>query len=160
GFLLAAGHEAVADLQTPDATTGSGVDEADPTFGAARGARDGVVIVAVAAVDDGVTPLEQRLECRDGVVGHLPGRHHDPDATRLVEGGGELVVSRRRGRAERLYACARLRVGVIRHHGVIAVAAEPVHHVGAHPAKPHKADLHGGESFEVWAALSAPPWLR
>src|SRR4029077_3411623 len=29
------------------------------------------------------------------------------------------------------------------HHGVVTVATEAVHHVGAHPAEPDKADLHG-----------------
>jgi len=32
--------------------------------------------------------------------------------------------------------------------------------LAAHPAEPDKADLHGGESFGVVAALSAPPLLR
>src|SRR5450631_101581 len=52
GFLLAAGHEAVPDLQTPDATARSRIDEADAALSAAGRASHGVVIVAVAAVDD------------------------------------------------------------------------------------------------------------
>ena len=124
------------------------------------GARDRVVVVAVAAVDDRVAFLEQRLQRRHRVVGHLSRRHHDPDAARLVEGGDELIDARGRGRAERLDARARLRVGIEGDNRVVTVATEPVHHVGAHPAEPDKADLHGGESFDVTAALSAPPWLR
>ena len=75
----------------------------------------------------------------------------------LVERGDQLVDARRRRRAECLDARACLRVRIVRDHRVVTVATEPVHHVGAHPAEPDKADLHGGESFDVMAALSAPP---
>src|ERR1700690_504442 len=42
-FFLAAGHQAVPNLETPDTAAGSSVDEADAPLGAARRASNGVV---------------------------------------------------------------------------------------------------------------------
>src|ERR1019366_9195598 len=100
--LLPAGHEAVPDLEAPDAPAGSRVDEADAALGAARSTRDRGVVVAVATVDDGVALLEQRLQRRHRVVGHLPARHHDPETAWLVERGDELIDAACRGRTKSL----------------------------------------------------------
>ena len=59
GVALTARHEAVAHRETPHAAAGTRVDVADAPLCAARGARDRVVVVAVATVDDGVALAEQ-----------------------------------------------------------------------------------------------------
>src|ERR1700680_690648 len=156
GVRIAAGHEAVAHLETPDAAAGSGVDEADAALCAGRGARNRIVVVAVATIDDGVAFLQQRLQRRHRAVGDLSRRHHDPDAAWLVELRDELVEAPRRRCAGALDTGAGLWVRVVRDDRVIAITAESMHHVGAHPAEPDKADLHGGgSSWGGWSASRA-----
>ena len=118
-----------------------------------------VVVVAVTTVDDRVAFLQQRLECRDGLIGDLSRRDHDPDAARLVEGRNQLIDAPGCGGAERLDTGACIGIGIESDHRVVTVATQTVDHVGAHLAEPDKADLHGGESFDMMAALSAPPRL-
>ena len=46
----------------------------------------GVLVVGVAAIDDGVASREQAFEAGDGVVDRIAGGDHDPDGA----GGGEI----------------------------------------------------------------------
>ena len=65
-LVLAADHQAVAALEAPDAAARAHVDVVEALRREALGARDVVLVVRVAAVDDGVARREQRLELVDG----------------------------------------------------------------------------------------------
>src|SRR4029079_4925312 len=53
-------HQAVAALAAPDAAAGAHVDEMDAVLGEVAGAGNVVVVVRVAAVDDGIACREER----------------------------------------------------------------------------------------------------
>ena len=57
-----------------------------PVGGDLRVAALRVLVVGVAAVDDGVALGEQTFEAGDGVVDGIAGGNHDPDGAR----GGEI----------------------------------------------------------------------
>src|SRR5262249_25201490 len=76
---IAAGHEAVAHLEPPDAAGNADVDEMDAARRSLGMPALRVVEVGVAAVDDRVSGRgegKQLLECR---LGDLAGRHHHPE---------------------------------------------------------------------------------
>jgi hypothetical protein len=61
GLGIAADHHAVTALQAPDAAGSADVDVVQAFFGEGLGAANVVLIVGVAAVDDGVAGFEQSL---------------------------------------------------------------------------------------------------
>ena len=84
-FSGAAGHQAVAVLQAPDATGNTAVGEAD-----ALGGKDFAVLLVfgeagVAAVDHQVARLELVPEFGDDRIGDGSGGNHDPDDPRAWE---------------------------------------------------------------------------
>ena len=79
---------------------------------------------------------EQRLE---GVLGRVARRDHQPHDARLRELRGEL--DQRVGRALRV----RPRVGLHR----VAVLAQPLHHVRAHPAEADHSEVHAMSSSRI-----------
>src|SRR5690348_9264870 len=94
GLALATDHQAVADLEAPDATARAHVQEVQAGVFHLFGVPDGILPVGVATVNDDVAGLEQVHHVMDGIVRHLAGRHHQPDDLRaglqrlhqLVEG--------------------------------------------------------------------------
>ena len=77
----------VALFEAPDSAGGAAVDELEAGRRELRVAALGVLVVGVAAVDDGVAPGEQTFEAGDGVVDGIAGGNHDPDGA----GGGEIL---------------------------------------------------------------------
>ena len=98
-LVLAADHEAVAALEAPHASARAHVDVVQPLGAQALRARDVVVIVGVAAVDDRVVLLQQRLELADRGVDVGRG-YHEAQRARRVELLRELGE---RGRSRRAF---------------------------------------------------------
>ena len=86
----AADHEAVAVLETPDAARDTGVHEVDALRRELLGVLEVLGEARVAAVDDEVALLEERLEVGDDGVGDRAGRNHDPDDARGGQGCDEV----------------------------------------------------------------------
>ena len=135
-FGVAADHHAVALLQAPDAARDAGVQEEDALLLCLGRTALRVAEVRVAAVDDDVAVLEQREERLEGVLGRRARRDHQPDDPRLLELAGKL--DERVGRPLR----RRPRVRLDR----MALAAQPLGHVPAHPSEPHHPDFHAASS--------------
>jgi hypothetical protein len=141
-LLGATDHQAVALLESPDATRRAGVDQRDPLGGQLVHQGSGLLVVGVAAVDDHIATTEEAGQGGDRRVGGLPGRHHHPGDP----GGGELVGDLGEGRcrfcAERGGRVARLLGEVERNH-LVPMLDEPLGHVRAHLPEADHGDLHG-----------------
>ena len=105
-----------------------------------QGAAQVVVVVRIAAVDDGVTGAEQGRQIVQHAIDH-GGRHHEPDGARQGEGSGETL---QRGAAR----CAQVHqpldgVGtlVVHHQGVPAVQQTGAH-AGPHASQTNHSELH------------------
>src|SRR5215469_15490332 len=97
---LAAYHEAVAVLETPDTAARADVDVVNAAgFELGRAARI-IVEVAIAAIDQNVAGFELRGEALKSAFGSLAGRNHYPDCPRRRQIGGQLVERRNANRAE------------------------------------------------------------
>ena len=129
---VTADHHAVALLQPPDPAGHAGVEEADALLRRLGGAALRVAEVRVAAVDDDVAVLEQAEDRLEGVLGRVAGRDHQPHDAGLRELRGEL--DQRVGRP----LGVRPRIGLDR----VAVLAQPLDHVGAHPAEADHSEIH------------------
>ena len=146
GLAVAADHQAVADLEAPDAAARAGVDVADLLRSELDVAALVVVEVRVAAVDDRVARLEVLEQLCDLGLGRIAGRHHDPDRPRRRQLRDELLDRERGDRALAGDLLRLLRRPVVR-HDLMAVAEEAPDHVGAHPAESDETDLHSRSSL-------------
>jgi hypothetical protein len=81
---VAADHQAIAAVQTPDSAAGSAIDVVDALGLELGGAANVVMIVRVAAIDDDVARLQQRLERSQDRIDHGRG-YHEPDSARLSQ---------------------------------------------------------------------------
>ena len=138
--VVAADHEAVAAVEPPHAAAGAAVDVVHALLLALRGAVDVVVVIGVAAVDDGVVGAHQREQLVDGLL-HDPGRDHDPDVAGRVELLHELLERVRPGGAlghERVDGL----LGDVVDDARVPVAHEAAYEVRAHAAKADHAELH------------------
>ena len=106
------------------------------------GVTDIVVVIGVAAVDDGVSGLEHLGQRCDRLVGDLPGRDHHPGRARLLEFGREVRQGVRAGGAIGFKALDRIRKHVIADTAVSVVYESP-HEPGAHSAQADHSELHG-----------------
>ena len=138
---VAADHEAVADLEAPDAAAGAGVEVADALRVELRAALDVVLERRVAAVDEDVAFVEQRRELVDRRLRRVAVGEHDPDRARRLErldDVGELP--------DRLGALSGqllgLGVGAVPHHDAVTAAQQPARHVAAHAAQPDHRYVH------------------
>ena len=105
-----------------------------------RGARDVVVIVGIAAVDDGVTGLEQRCQRGDGVVDNGRG-HHQADVAWRVERADERLLRAGADGPLLRQRCHRVG-GPVVDDTRVAAREQPPYHVAAHAAEPDHAELH------------------
>ncbi len=87
---LAADHQAVAKLESPDAAAGAGIHQMQLHAGEYGSAADVIVEVGVAAVDDRVARLEQFGQLVNRAVGGIARRHHHPHAPRRRESGDQI----------------------------------------------------------------------
>jgi hypothetical protein len=144
-LLLAAGHQAVADLEPPDAAGDADVDEVDPALGGGGEAPLRVAEVGVAAVDDRVAGSGELEQLAEGRLRDLAGRHHRPEDARRVELVAQLGERPRR----------RLHDRVVRLH-LDPVLLEALRHVAAHAAEADHPELHRYRSSMVTRATRRP----
>src|SRR4029079_16738301 len=76
---IAADHQAISALKTPDSTRGPDVDIMDAACGAFLRTSDVILEEGVAAVDDDIAGLSNRKQCRNTLFGRRPGRDHQPE---------------------------------------------------------------------------------
>ena len=131
-FTVAADHQAEAVFETPDASRGANVQVADALLRQLLATADGVLHVAVAAVDQDVARRKQRRNFFDGRLRDRPGGDHQPDHLRrrqlihqllergYVRDGGVSVVG----------------------HDFVSEGAQALRHPGAHSALADHADRH------------------
>ena len=130
-LVVAADHQAKADLQPPDAAGDARVDKVDPAVLRLGVAALRVAEVRVAPVDDRVALVDELQQVVDDVFGDLSGRDHQPEGSRRLE--LLLQVGQRVGGA-------RLDVRVVR-EDVMACLAEALGHPRAHPPQADHAEL-------------------
>ena len=140
GLVFAADHQAVATIETPDATRRAAVNEVDALGCQLLGVLNVVAVVRVATVDNRVVVLEDGLQLVDHLL-HDRGRHHDPDVARALHLGHEVG---NRGGTNRAFGLELLDGGIIdvEDDAGVAIAHQATHEVGAHPAKADHAELH------------------
>ena len=131
-LVVAADHQAEADLQTPDPAGDPGVDEVDPTVLRLDVAPLGVTEVRVAPVDDRVALVGDLEQLVERGLGDLSRRDHHPEGARRFQLLLELL--QRVGRP-------RLDVGVVR-VDFNAVLAQAVRHAGPHAPEADHPELH------------------
>src|SRR5580698_785404 len=151
-LVLAADHQAVATVQSPDAAAGTAVDVVEAVALEVLGPGDVIPVVGVPAVDHDVVGLEQRPQLVQGLLDDA-GRDHDPQGPRLVQPADEVGQALRALRAVGFQRLDRVGVDVV-DHAVVAVAHEPADEVGAHPAEPDHPELHRRISWHGWFVLT------
>ena len=139
-IVLAADHQAEAALEAEDAAARPDVDVVDPALGELACPPDVVVVPGVAAVDHGVSRLEQRGELGDGALGDRSRGDHDPDGARRLQDGDELCRGRRAGHPLRTEAGDDVGVDV-RPGAPMAVPHRATHEVRAHAPEPDHPQL-------------------
>ena len=110
------------------------------------GAPVGVVIVGVAAVDDGVFRIEQRPQPVNLLIHHRAGGHHQHDGARRSHGGhqrlgtvaGQKIVAQATGLRHEAAGCF-TRPVVDRHHESVFGHVE--RQIGTHRAEADQADV-------------------
>ena len=145
-LFVAADHHAVADLQTPDAAAGAGVDEVQALLLELLGAPNGIFVVGVAAVDDDIAFGQIRPQLLDGLIDGIARWNHQPDGPRRAQLFDEV---RKRMSADGAFVddpLNRLGAAVVTDHSV-AAEHKPLGHVGAHAAETDHAQFHSRFSF-------------
>ena len=131
----------VALFEAPDSAGGAAVDELEAGRRELRVAALGVLVVGVAAVDDGVASGEQTFEACDGVVDGIAGGDHDPDGA----GGGEILDEVFEG-VDAEGACGgEFGGGVlveVEADDLVAGEAEALRHVEAHLSETDDSEFH------------------
>jgi len=133
GFVGTAEHHAVSAVDAPDAAAGADVDVVNALVFQRAGAADIILVIRVAAVDDGVAGLHETGELGYGLVGGGSGGDHDPGGARLGELRNEILHRRGAGCA---FAGERADVGrvQIEHRALMTMAHQAAYHVSAHPS--------------------------
>src|SRR5208283_18279 len=98
-------------------------------------------VIRVAAVDEDVVLAELGAQLGDGGIHHGSG-NHQPDGARLLELGDEVVDGSGPGGTLAGKLLHRIRAAVI-DNALVAIFLETPNHIGAHPAQPDHAELHG-----------------
>ena len=134
GLLRAAGHQAVAAFDTPDAAGGAAIDVSNMLLGQFLGAADIILVKGIAAIDDYVIGLQQAPEMFDRLFSNLSGGQHNPDGTRLVGERLHHLGERSGGCGAFLrQRLARLGVGV-EHHTMVPRLHQAARDIAAHAA--------------------------
>src|SRR5436189_4642636 len=84
-LVIAGGHQAEADLESPDAAGDADVHEVNPIVLRLLVAPLRVVEVRIAAVDDRVALVGNPEQLVENVLGDLPGRNHQPEGAWRLE---------------------------------------------------------------------------
>ena len=72
---LPADHQAVAAVETPDATAYADIEIVDALLAEGGGARDVVAVVGVATIDDHVAGIHLPAKAAHGLISDPPGRY-------------------------------------------------------------------------------------
>ena len=134
GLNVAADHHAVALFQAPDAARGADIDEVEALGCGFSVAADGILVVGVASVNEGVAGGEMRLQLGDGLVDGVALGNHDPDGARGFELGDHLFQA---GCAH-VARCGEFGDSVcaeVEAHYLMAAQPKPLRHVAAHLAE-------------------------
>ena len=142
GVGIAAHHQGVAVDQAPDAAAGAGVQQVDAQRRQVFAPAHSVLVVGVAAVDDGVAGGQQAGQFVHNGVGDGAGGQHQPHGAgrrqpvnqRRRRGGGGAAGGGRGGH--------RIGVPVIDHYPMAAVE-QPPGHIAAHAAQANHPDFQG-----------------
>ena len=153
--LLGADHQAVPELEAPDASRDSGIHVVH-AFGLDSSAvLEGDLPVGVAAVDDDVPGVAELDELVDRLGGGVAGRDHDPhDAGPVLEFLDELFPGARADRSLVGVALDSFRREVERDHPVSSLQ-KAQHHVAAHAAEADHPHFHCYLTADLAAATSA-----
>src|SRR6266576_1840959 len=130
-LVVAADHQAEADLEAPDAAGHAGVDVVDPALLRLRVAALRVAEVRVAAVDDRVVLVGDAEQLVERVLGDLAGGDHHPECARRLELALQLLE-----RACRALDDVRV-IGL----DVVPAFAQALRHAVSHPAEPDHPQL-------------------
>src|SRR6266545_779702 len=141
-LVVAADHQAVAVLQSPDPAGDAGVDEGDALLVRLDVAALRVAEVRVAAVDDRVARVPELQQAPECVLGRRPRGDHQPERPRRVELVAQLLERRRR---------SRFAVAVEGLH-VVTALAQADRHVAAHPPEADHPELH-----QMWILATRRP---
>lgn len=88
---VAADHHRVALFEAPDTAGRAAVDELEAFGGLLGVATLRVLVVGIAAVDEGIAFLHEGLQPGDGLVDGSAGGDHDPDGSGRLEAPHELL---------------------------------------------------------------------
>ncbi len=138
---VAADHQAISALEPPDAAARPRVDVVDVLRAQLRGAPHIVLEVGVAAIDQGVTRLQEAAELADESFRRRSCGDHDPGGPGRAQLRDE-VLERRRSRGAFLREALHGRRVAVEHHALMAASQQPPHHVAAHAAEADHSDLH------------------
>ena len=141
---VAAEHQRIAVVQSPDAARHAAVDEAHARRRQRRAAPLRVLVVGVAAVDDHVAAREFRPDLLERELGDASGRQHQPDDARRRQACASATIDARG--FEHAFAGERRRAAASASKPTTldAAARQPPRHVAAHAAQSDDADLHSG----------------
>src|SRR2546425_8771361 len=137
---LAADHQAVPALPSPDAAAGSDVYIADALLAELLPAADIVDVVGIAAVDEDVPRRQMRQKVIDGRV-HDRRWNHQPDGPRRLQLLHEIRDRRGPDGLRPSQLLDRFRRPV-EDHALVVAREKPLDHVGAHAAESDHSELH------------------
>ena len=80
--LIAADHQAITTVETPDAARGADIDIVDAFLAQGLGTADVVLVEAVAAVDDDIACAHESGDVGQNLFGDRSGGQHQPDDAR------------------------------------------------------------------------------
>src|SRR5437870_1503543 len=158
-LLLAAYHEAVTDLEPPDAAARAGVHVMEALFLELGGAPHVVVEVGVAAVNDDIAGGQQGSHFVDGLFGRGAGGDHDPDGAGRFQLGDHVLERGGPDAAHLFRLFDEIRRPVVGDHAVLALL-EAGDHVHAHLPEANESEFHRMPPFPVpsgalWLAKQA-----
>lgn len=142
---VATHHQAIAFLQTPDATAGAAIDKRDATGLQQCRTPLRILVVRIAAIDDDVAGLQQGQQLRQRVIDDLAGRHHQPHHARARQCGHQRCQRIGGDDALGLRAGARVRARIVAMHAMPTID-QALGHVGAHAAQSHHTQFHNRSS--------------
>ena len=134
-------HDAVTQLEPPDAAGRPGIREQHAVLQQPRPAALRVPPVGIAAVHEQVAALEQRERALDQLVDRRPCRDHGPQHPRRLEVAHQLVDGGERPDPE-LLGFGQRRRAAIRPGHVVTRALHPQRHVEPHAAQTDHSELH------------------
>ena len=155
-LLLAAHHQAVTELEPPDAAARAGVHVMEALFLELGGAPHVVVEVGVTAVNDNIAGGQQGGRLVDGLFGRGAGGHHDPDGAGSFQHGDHVLERGSSDTADLFRLFHEIRRPVVGDHAVLALL-EASDHVHAHLPEADESEFH---KIPPFPAPNGALWLE